>query len=74
MGGASLYVDEIGLRLYMRRHDRDAHFHPAPLWPCSGRGGRTRWTVTCGRGFRGVFLPKFDAVSGFRRHLLRRET
>jgi hypothetical protein len=58
-------IDEIPMRRYMRRHDRDAHTHPAPPWPLSGRGGRARLIVTCGRGSRGAFLPKFDAVSGF---------
>jgi hypothetical protein len=65
-------IDEIPMRRYMRRHDRNVHFHPAPPWPFCGRGGQARLIVTCGRGFRGAFLPKFDAVSGFRRHLLRR--
>jgi hypothetical protein len=58
-------IDESAMRRYMRRHDRDAHSHTAPPWPLSGRGGRARLIVTCGRGSRGAFLPKFDAVSGF---------
>jgi hypothetical protein len=63
-------IDEYGRCRYMRRHDRNAHASTASPPPDTGRGDdarldEARLIVTCGRGFRGAFLPKFDAVSGF---------
>jgi len=66
-------IDESAARRYMRRHDRDAHSYKAPPWPLSGRGGRARLIVTCGRGSRGAFSPEIRRGIRFsRRHLLRR--
>jgi hypothetical protein len=49
-------IDEIGWRRYIRRHDRNAHPSTSSPPPDTGRGD-ARVIVTCGRGFRGAFLP-----------------
>jgi hypothetical protein len=55
------HIDEIGPHRYMRRHDRNAHISTASSPPDTGRGDarldQARLIVTCGRGFRGAFLP-----------------